>query len=69
MSSFQDFCKWAKTQRRAAEMLGVSEATVSRMARGAVRVSPEIAERVEQASCGLFRKERVLWPADSLHHE
>lgn len=65
MESIKDFCKWARTQRRAAEMLGVSEATVSRMVRGEIRVSPEIAERVEEASCGLFRKERVLWPADN----
>jgi DNA-binding transcriptional regulator YdaS (Cro superfamily) len=62
MDSFQDFCKWAGTQRRASLLLGVSEATVSRMVRGEVRVSPEVAEKCEQASHGLFRKERVLWP-------
>lgn len=65
MESIKDFCNWAKTQRRAAQMLGVSEATVSRLVRGDIRVSPEIAERVEEVSGGLFRKERVLWPANS----
>lgn len=62
MESFSDFCKWAGSQRKAAELLGVSESTVSRMASGDVSVSKETAERIEAVSGGLFRKERVLWP-------
>ena len=57
MSSFNDFCKWAGSQRRAAEMLGVSEASVSRWAaRGRV---PHVmaAKRAEEVSHGLFH-----WP-------
>lgn len=62
MNSFKDFCKWAGTQRQAALMLGVSEATVSRISRGKQSISPNVAERCEIASSGLFLKERVLWP-------
>jgi DNA-binding transcriptional regulator YdaS (Cro superfamily) len=62
MTNFIDFCKWMKSQRRAADALGVSESTVSRMASGKVGISPAIAERCEQISHGLFRKEAMLWP-------
>ena len=63
MGSIQDFFKWAGSQRKAAELLGVSEATISRMATGKQPISPSIAERVERITDGLFRRERVLWPA------
>lgn len=62
MQTFADFCEWMKSQRRAAEALGVSESTVSRMRNGTMPITPEIAERCETVSHGLFRKERVLWP-------
>lgn len=62
MESIKDFCGWIGSQQRAAEALGVSASNVSRMVSGKLSVSPEIAERVEQVSHGLFRKERVLWP-------
>lgn len=62
MQTFSDFCTWIGSQRRAADALGISESNVSRLVSGKLNVSPEIAERVEQVSHGLFRKERVLWP-------
>lgn len=89
MDSFNDFCTWAGSQRRAAEMLGVSEATVSRWAaRGCVpnvaaaekveqvtfgrfkwadmlRAPPELAQRIELASGGRYRRERFLWPDEA----
>ena len=65
MESIKDFCKWIGSQRRAADALGISESSVSRLVSGKLSVSPEIAERVEAVSHGLFRKERVLWPESS----
>lgn len=62
MQTISDFCAWLKSQRRAAELLGVSETTVSRMVNGHQPVTPAIAEQIERVSGGLFRKERVLWP-------
>lgn len=63
METFEDFCKWMGSQRRAADALGVSEFKVSRIVRKRSSLTPELAERVEQVSHGLFKKERVLWPS------
>lgn len=63
MTNFNDFCKWAGNQRRAALMLGVSEASVSRWA-SAGRVSTvEAARKVEAATHGLFKWADMLVPA------
>lgn len=63
MDNFSDFCKWAGSQRRAARMLDVSEATVSRWnARGCVP-SVADAERVEAVSHGLFKWTQMMRPA------
>lgn len=62
MQTFSDFCEWLKPQRRVAEVLGVSEATVSRMKSGSQAITPEIAEKCEAVSHGVFRKEKILWP-------
>lgn len=57
MTSFIDFCRWAGSQRRAASMLGVSEATVSRWAARGCVPTVDVAERIEAVTHGLFR-----WP-------
>lgn len=62
MQTFSDFCEWFKPQRRVAEALGVSEATVSRMKSGSQAITPEVAEKCEAISHGAFRKEKILWP-------
>lgn len=62
METFEDFCKWMGSQRRAADALGVSEFKVSRIVTKKAALTPEMAERIEQVSHGLFKKERVLWP-------
>lgn len=62
MQTFSDFCEWLKPQRRVAEALGISEASVSRMKSGAQPITPEVAEKCETVSHGLFRKEKILWP-------
>lgn len=62
METFEDFCKWMGSQRRAADALGVSEFKVSRIVTKKAALSPEMAERIEEVSHGLFKKERVLWP-------
>lgn len=64
MSTFNDFCKWAGSQRRAALMLGVSEASVSRWA-AAGRVSTvEAARKVEAVTHGLFKWADMLVPSE-----
>jgi DNA-binding transcriptional regulator YdaS (Cro superfamily) len=62
MQTFSDFCEWLKPQRRVAEALGVSEATVSRMKSGSQPITPDVAEKCEVISRGVFRKEKILWP-------
>lgn len=63
MSTFNDFCKWAGSQRRAALMLGVSEASVSRWA-AAGRVSTvQAARKVEAVTHGLFKWPDMLVPS------
>ena len=64
MESINDFCKWVGTQRKAAEILSVSESTISRLVKGEIEVSKELAEKIEVVSHGVFRKERVMWPAN-----
>lgn len=65
METFEDFCNWMGSQRRAADALGISEFKVSRIVNGRAPLTPAIAEKVEQVSHGLFKKERVLWPTKS----
>lgn len=62
MQTFSDFCEWLKPQRRVAEALGLSEASVSRMKAGTQPITREVAEKCELISHGLFRKEKILWP-------
>jgi len=62
MNTFQDFCKWIGSQRRAASVLGRSEAQVSRIFNRKTEVTKEDAEIIEAYSLGLFKKEAVLWP-------
>ena len=63
MDTFQDFVNWAGGTRRAALQLGTSAARVSRIKNNRQPVTPAIAEKIEQVSHGLFKKERVLWPS------
>ncbi len=65
METFEDFCKWMGSQRRAAEALGISEFKVSRIVNDRADLTPALAEKIEQVSHGLFKKERVLWPSSS----
>ena len=60
MDSFNDFCKWAGSQKKAAEILGVSEATVSRWAARGCVPSVAAAERVESATRGLFHWAQMM---------
>lgn len=45
MASFLDFVTWAETQRRAAEMIGLSESMVSLILSGKRPLQPEHAIR------------------------
>lgn len=65
MNTFNDFCEWAGSQRRAAEMLGVSEATLSRWRARNCVPSVAAAERIESVSTGLFEWAQMMRPAPS----
>lgn len=60
MSTFPDFVAWAKTQRAAADFLGLSESMVSLIYKGHRPLQPEHAIRAERASNGLFRCDDLL---------
>lgn len=60
MTSFLDFVTWAETQRRAAELIGLSESMVSLILNGKRPLLPEHAIRAERASGGLFRADDLL---------
>lgn len=62
MQTIQDFVSWAGGTRKAARQLGISAPRMSRIKTGKQPVTPEIAQRVESVTQGLFRKERILWP-------
>lgn len=58
--SFVDFVTWAETQRRAAEMLELSESMVSLILSGKRPLLPEHAIRAERASGGVFKADDML---------
>jgi DNA-binding transcriptional regulator YdaS (Cro superfamily) len=60
MSNFLDFVSWATTQRRAAELLGLSESMLSLIATGKRSLQPDHAIRAEQVSGGFFRADDLL---------
>lgn len=60
MAGFLDFVTWAETQRRAAELLGLSESMVSLILSGKRNLLPEHAIRAERASGGLYRADDLL---------
>jgi DNA-binding transcriptional regulator YdaS (Cro superfamily) len=62
METINDFCKWIGSQKRAAAALGLTESKVSRLCSGKARLAPEVAEKAEAYSHGLFKKERLIWP-------
>lgn len=64
MNTFNDFCKWAGNQRRAAAMLGVSEASVSRWAAAGKVATVAAARNVEAATHGLFKWADMLTSPD-----
>lgn len=60
MKTFPDFVAWAGTQKRAAELLDVSESLVSRILSGERPLLPEHAVAAERASDGLYRADELL---------
>lgn len=60
MSAFLDFVTWADTQRRAAELIGLSESMVSLILSGKRSLLPDHAIRAERASDGLYRADDLL---------
>jgi DNA-binding transcriptional regulator YdaS (Cro superfamily) len=64
MATFIDFVAWAETQRRAAEMIGLSESMVSLILSGKRSLLPEHAIRAERASKGLYRADDLLPDAE-----
>lgn len=64
MATFIDFVTWAGTQRRAAEMIGLSESMVSLILSGKRALLPKYATRAERASGGLYRADDLLPDAE-----
>lgn len=60
MSAFSDFVTWAESQRRAADLIGMSESMVSLILSGKRPLRPEHVIRVERVSNGLFRADDLL---------
>lgn len=60
MTTFRDFVTWAETQRRAAELLGLSESMVSLIVSGKRPLQPQHAIRAEQVSGGFFLADALL---------
>lgn len=60
MKTFADFVEWAGTQKRAAELAGMSESLVSRILSGERPLLPEHAARIERATDGLYRADELL---------
>lgn len=69
MTKFLDFVTWAETQRRAAEMIGLSESMVSLILSGKRPLLPEHAIRAERASSGLYRADDLLPEAEFVRSE
>lgn len=55
MTTFNDFIKWTRSQRRAAEILGVSEASISRWAKAGRVPTVEAARHIEAVTHGIFK--------------
>lgn len=62
METIKDFCKWAGSQRKAAQFLGLKEPHMSQIVNGKAPLTRELCERCETVSGGLFRKESLMWP-------
>lgn len=60
MKTFTDFVAWAGSQKRAAELLSVSESLVSRILSGERELLPEHAAEAERVSDGLYRADELL---------
>jgi len=69
MTHIHSFVTWAETQRRAAEMLGLSESMVSLIVNGKRNLLPEHAISAERASGGLFRADDFLPDTDFVRDE
>lgn len=54
----------AGSQKAAAAQIGVAQSLISQILSGHRRITPRIAERIERASGGAVRKERLIWPED-----
>jgi DNA-binding transcriptional regulator YdaS (Cro superfamily) len=69
MSGLLDFVTWAETQRKAAEMMGLSESMVSLILNGKRPLQPDHAIRAERASGGLYRADDLLPGTDFIRDE
>jgi DNA-binding transcriptional regulator YdaS (Cro superfamily) len=62
MTTFADFVAWAGSQRKAADLIGISRFRVCRILRGQMDLRPSEAARAEEASGGLFhRADLIRW--------
>ena len=64
MNTFHDFCNWVGTQRRAAAILGTSEASVSRWVAAGKVPTVAAARNIQAKTHGLFQWADMLTSPD-----
>lgn len=69
MKGFADFVGWAKSQRAAAEMIGLHESTVSLILKGDRNLLPDHAIAADRASKGLFRADDMIQDIEFIRDE
>lgn len=60
MGTFLDFVTWAESQRRAADLIDLSESMVSLILSGKRNLQPDHAIRIERVTGGLYRADELL---------
>jgi len=64
-SVFQEYVELVGSRREVCKQLGISEALVGHILHGRRNVTPALALKIEQASGGIIRKEKLVWPEDA----
>ena len=61
MNYFEKYLKWSGTVERAAETIGCTPQYIYMLRSGKKPMSRQVAEKIEKATNGKFKKERILW--------
>jgi DNA-binding transcriptional regulator YdaS (Cro superfamily) len=61
-AAFQEYVDMAGSRREVCRQLGISEALVGHILHGRRNVTPSLALKIEEATGGQIRKEKLVWP-------